>query len=340
MPWSESAGVQTLLPAVAWMAAVMVAALGSRWAIAHANRNDLLDHPGERRSHAAPTPRGGGIGIAIACLLALLAIGHAAAQPETWWLVAAGLLLVAGIGWWDDHRPLPAWPRLLVHAIAAACLAWAMHRQGAGAVAVVATFVLAIVLVNAWNFMDGINGLATSQALLCALGFAVVLGDAWRVLALAVAGGCLGFLPFNLPKARVFLGDVGSGALGYLLASLLAAGLVSHPVAVWPLLLLPPMAMLVDAGLTLLWRMRRGERWWQAHVQHAFQRWSRRHGHLRVTTAFAGWTFVAVTIMLGALHWPARISSGVALAVLLASVGAWRWLHRRYQKDKTEGFGA
>ena len=80
MPWSESAGVQTLLPAVAWMAAVMVAALGSRWAIAHANRNDLLDHPGERRSHAAPTPRGGGIGIAIACLLALLAIGHAAAQ--------------------------------------------------------------------------------------------------------------------------------------------------------------------------------------------------------------------------------------------------------------------
>lgn len=340
MPWSESAGVQTLLSAVACVAAVMVAALGSRWAIAHANRNDLLDHPGERRSHAEPTPRGGGIGIVIAVLPALLVAGIGGSTSDDWWLVAAGLLLVAGIGWWDDHRPLPAWPRLLVHAIAAACLAWAMHRQGAGAVAVVATFVLAIVLVNAWNFMDGIDGLAASQGLLCALGFAVVLGDAWRALALAVAGGCLGFLPFNLPKARVFLGDVGSGALGYLVASLLAAGFASRSVAVWPLLLLPPMAMLVDAGLTLLWRMRRGERWWQAHVQHAFQRWSRWHGHLRVTAAFAGWTFAATAIMLATLHLPPRSASGLALTVLLVTVCIWRWLHRHYQKDKTEGFGA
>ena len=340
MPWSESAGVQTLLSAVACVAAVIVAALGSRWAIAHANRNDLLDHPGERRSHAEPTPRGGGIGIVIAVLPALLVAGIGGSTSDDWWLVAAGLLLVAGIGWWDDHRPLPAWPRLLVHAIAAACLAWAMHRQGAGAVAVVATFVLAIVLVNAWNFMDGIDGLAASQGLLCALGFAVVLGDAWRVLALAVAGGCLGFLPFNLPKARVFLGDVGSGALGYLVASLLAAGFASRSVAVWPLLLLPPMAMLVDAGLTLLWRMRRGERWWQAHVQHAFQRWSRWHGHLRVTAAFAGWTFAATAIMLATLHLPPRSASGLALTVLLVTVCIWRWLHRHYQKDKTEGFGA
>ena len=112
MPWSESAGVQTLLSAVACVAAVMVAALGSRWAIAHANRNDLLDHPGERRSHAEPTPRGGGIGIVIAVLPALLVAGIGGSTSDDWWLVAAGLLLVAGIGWWDDHRPLPAWPRL------------------------------------------------------------------------------------------------------------------------------------------------------------------------------------------------------------------------------------
>lgn len=320
--------------------ALAVSAFGSRWAIAHAHRNALLDLPGERRSHVEPTPRGGGIGIVIAGLLALLTAGIGGSASHDGWWVAAGLLLVAGIGWWDDHRPLPAWPRLSVHAIAAACLAWAIHMQGASTPAVVAAFVLAVVLINAWNFMDGIDGLAASQALLCALGFAVVLGDAWRVLALVVAGACLGFLPFNFPKARVFLGDVGSGALGYLIATQLAAGVASHPLEAWPVLLLPPMAMLVDSGLTLLWRMRGGERWWQAHVQHVFQRCSRRHGHIPVTAAFAGWTFAATAIMLVALHLPPRSASGLALTLLLVSVWSWRWLHRRYRKDKTEGFGA
>ncbi len=340
MPWSEQVASQPAVLAGVVLAAVAVSALGSRWAIAHAHRNDLLDRPGERRSHVDPTPRGGGIGIVLACLIALLAVVAGAAHSGSWLLVAAGLLLVAGIGWWDDHRPLPAWPRLCVHAIAAACLAWAIHRQGAPGLAVAAAFAMALVLVNAWNFMDGIDGLAASQGLLCALGFAAMLGDAWRIIALALAGACLGFLPFNVRKARVFLGDVGSGALGYLLAALLAAGFASRPVPAWPLLLLPVSAMLVDAGLTLLWRLRHGERWWEAHVQHAFQRWSRRHGHARVAAAFAGWTFVAAAIMLAALHWPLRVAPGVALAVLLASAGVWQWLHRRYDKNNTEGFGA
>ena len=323
----------------AFVAAMALSALGSRWAIAHAHRNALFDQPGERRSHAVATPRGGGIGIAIAGLAALLVIGGSTSIPASWLLVALGLLLVAGIGWWDDHRALPAWPRLLVHAIAAACLAWAMQLQDASGLAVVATFASAVVLVNAWNFMDGIDGLAASQGLLCALGFAMVLGDAWRLAALAVAGACLGFLPFNFPKAKVFLGDVGSGALGYLVAALLASAFASRPIAAWPLLLLPPMVMLMDTGLTLLWRMRRGEHWWQAHVQHVFQRWSRHRGHMLVTAAFAGWTFAAAALMLAALQWPVRVVPGVALAVLLASARAWQWLHRRYEKNKTEGFG-
>ncbi len=339
MPWSEQAVPQPAVLAGVVVAAMVISALGSRWAIAHAHRNALFDQPGERRSHAAPTPRGGGVGIVMACLLALSAIGMGALSSGGWLLVVVGLLLVAAIGWWDDHRPLPAWPRLLVHAIAAACLACAIHLQGAPVLAVVATFVLAVVLVNAWNFMDGINGLAASQGLLCALGFAAVLGDAWRMVALAVAGACLGFLPFNFPKARVFLGDVGSGALGYVVAAMLAAGFGSRPIAAWPLLLLPPLAMLVDTGLTLTWRIRRGDRWWQAHVQHAFQRWSRHRGHVPVAAAFAGWTFAAVALMLAALHWPAHVALGAALAGLLASTWAWWWLHRRYAKNNTEGFG-
>ena len=339
MPWSEPAALAPAMLAGAFLLAAVVSALGSAWSIAHAHRNQLIDQPGERRSHDIPTPRGGGIGIVVACLVAMAAAAGFGPASRSGWLVAAGLSLVAAIGWWDDHRPLPAWPRLLVHAVASACLAWAMHLQGAQPIVVAIAFLSTLVLVNAWNFMDGINGLAASQALLCAAGYAAVLGDAWRLLALVLAGACLGFLPFNAPRAKVFLGDVGSGALGYVVAALLAAGFASRPMAGWPLLLLPPLAMLADAGLTLLWRMRRGERWWQAHVQHAFQRWSRQRGHLRVCAGYALWTFAAVAIMLAALHWPVRIALGAALAVLLASAGAWLRLHRRYEKNNTEGFG-
>ena len=322
------------------LVAALVSALGSLWAIAHAHRKGLFDEPGDRRSHEMPTPRGGGIGIVAACLAAMLMLAWPGGELASGLLAVAGLVLVAGIGWWDDHRPLSPWPRLLVHAIAAACLASAMHLQGAGTAGVLAAFVFALVLVNAWNFMDGINGLAASQAVLCGLGFAAVLDGGGRLLALAIAGACLGFLPFNFPRARVFMGDVGSGALGYLVAVLLASGFASRPLAWWPLLLLPPMAMLVDTGLTLLWRVQRGERWWQAHVQHVFQRWSRNHGHVRVCLAYAVWTFALVAIMLATLHWPARAALAAALAVLLASACGWWWLHRRYKKNKSEGFGA
>lgn len=339
MPWSEPTIPTPVVLLAAALAALLVSMLGSRWAILHARREGLVDQPGERRSHALPTPRGGGIGIVMACLAALLALAGTQPDASAWLWRACGLVLVAAIGWWDDHRPLPAWPRLLAHAAGAACLAWALHLEGAAPATTIAAFLLALVLVNAWNFMDGINGLAASQALLCATGFAVVLGDGWRLLALVLAAACLGFLPFNFPRARVFLGDVGSGGLGYLVAALLAAGFAARPMAWWPLLLLPPLAMLADTGLTLLWRIRRRERWWQAHVQHAFQRWSRHRGHAWVCAAYAVWTFAAVALMLAALHWPARIALVVALATLPASAWAWRWLHRRYQKNNTEGFG-
>lgn len=306
-----------------FVSAAAVSALGSAWAIAHAHRNDLLDHPGERRSHEVPTPRGGGIGIVVACLLAMLATAGLGIAPDGWWLAATGLVLVAAIGWWDDHRPLSPWPRLLVHAIAAACLAGSIHLQGTGATAVIAAFVLALVLVNAWNFIDGINGLAASQAMLCALGFAAVLDDGGRLLALAVAGASLGFLPFNFPRAKLFLGDVGSGALGYLVALLLAAGFASQPPTSWPLLLLPVAAILVDTGLTLLWRIRRGERWWQPHVQHAYQQWSRSLGHAPVTSGYAVFTFVAIMAMLALIPVGYGWGVGVVAALLLTCLVGW-----------------
>jgi UDP-N-acetylmuramyl pentapeptide phosphotransferase/UDP-N-acetylglucosamine-1-phosphate transferase len=284
----------------AWLAWAM-AWLGTRWAIRHAHLRGLHDQPGERRSHVVPTPRGGGIGIVLAGLFGLLVLAVTANDPWPWLLIAAGLLLVAGIGWWDDHRPLSAWPRLVVHVCAGVLLALATRSLGGDLLASIGAFVLAVGLVNAWNFMDGIDGLAASQALLCGIAIAACSDASGRLLGLLLAAACIGFLPSNFPRAKVFLGDVGSGALGYLVTVLLVQGWLGTAVSMRALLLLPPLAMLVDSATTLLWRIMRGDRWWQAHVQHAYQRWSRRIGHVSVTLMYALWTLLVSGFMLWAM---------------------------------------
>lgn len=331
MPWSDPG----LLAAIA-LAALVVSMAGTAWAIAYARRRGMLDHPGERRSHAIATPRGGGIGIVLALLLVMAWLGLRG--DAGWWLGAAGLLLVAAAGWGDDHRPLPITLRLGVHVAAGLALAWGLHLQGAGLAAVLSALVLVPVLVNAWNFMDGIDGLAASQALLCAAGLACLLGGSWQLAGVVLAAACLGFLPFNLPPARIFLGDVGSGALGYAMAAMLAGGIATLPAAIWPLLLLPPMAMLGDSGLTLGWRLATGQRWWTPHVEHLFQRSSRRWGHGRVTTAYAVWTCVAIAIMLRAhdMRMPGTLL--VVAVMATAWLAGWIWMHRR-SVTTTEGFG-
>lgn len=313
-------------PVLLAAAAFAISGFGTVWARAHARSRGLMDLPGERRSHVVPTPRGGGVGIALA---GLCACGWLAWTRDSGWIwIGGGLALVASVGWWDDHRPLPAWPRLLAHLVAGACLAAGLLALSASAAAAVAALLLVPVLVNVWNFIDGIDGLATSQALLAALAFGWVLDGAGRMLALVVAAACCGFLPFNLPKARIFLGDIGSGALGFVLAMLLAIGLARGPAGSWPLLL-PLAACLVDAGLTLGRRMLRGERWWQPHVQHLYQSLARRHGHSRITLGYAGWTTLAIGIMLGldrAQEGWARVGTAAFFGL---SMVAWRGLHRR-----------
>lgn len=323
------------MPLAGWAASCFAIALAGTWlARRYALRAALLDHPGERRSHAVATPRGGGIAIvaAVAPVLAALClqggVAGAAFAP-----VGIGLLLVAGIGWYDDHRPLSPALRLAVHAVAAALLAWALHASGAGSAVAAAGFVLAIVLVNVWNFMDGIDGIAASQALVAALGYALFAGGAVAWLGVALAAACAGFLPFNLPRARIFLGDVGSGTLGYLLAALAA---LSLPAAGWgaaPLLGLPLLAFGADAALTLARRVLRGERWWEPHVQHAYQAAARRGGHGPVTAGYFGFTVVATVFMITAKAWsPAVIMCATAVAAALAC-GAW-W---RLQAGKRAG---
>ncbi len=304
-------------------------ALAGTWLARHyALRRALLDHPGERRSHDQPTPRGGGIAIVLAVLPALCSLAlRPAATAVPWWLLGTGWLLIAGIGWRDDHRHVAPGVRLAMHMLGALLLALALTAMGASTAQAATGFALAVVLVNVWNFMDGIDSLAASQALLAALAYALFADGAdIALLGVVVAAACAGFLPFNLPRARIFLGDVGSGALGYLVAVLASLALLRTPWPRSPLLLLPLVVFGVDASLTLARRIVRRERWWEAHAQHAYQQWVRRNGsHGRVAAAYLAASLVAVAFMFLARTYSfAGIMVVVGLSCAAAGLAWWR----------------
>lgn len=277
---------------------VLATAAAVTWlAIRYARWQQLIDQPGERRSHIVSTPRGGGIGIVVSQLLAcaLGAVwlpGHALVLL----VFALGLLMVAGIGWWDDHRSLPALPRLCVHLLAGLLLAVLVWLGTGSLVKAVFCFGLAVSLVNIWNFMDGINGLATTQAILVGLGAAWMLPAPYALSGWLLAAGCAGFLPFNFPRARIFMGDVGSGALGYLVAGLLALGLgvTDRAPVLWLML---PAVFLADSGFTLFSRVLKGEQWMQPHTQHLYQRFVKReYSHAAVTLGYSLFSLVGLTL--------------------------------------------
>lgn len=308
--------MRDIQPWLALLALALVSAVLTWLARRYALRRQLLDHPGERRSHHVATPRGGGIAIVVTALVGLAAgalLYPAAAAHLA--IFAAGLVLVAGIGWWDDHRPLPAVRRLLVHMLASVLLAGLVWQATGNALQAVLLFLVATALVNLWNFMDGINGIASGYALVGALSLAAVMPMPFALLAVVVAAGCLGFLPFNFPRARIFMGDVGSGALGYLMAAL--AGLASVVTSIhWLALLIPLSAFIVDAGFTLSSRMLSGQRWMEPHTQHVYQR-----------AVKAGWSHTQVTgvyILLG-LVGAAVLALSVRLAPLQQAGLALAW---------------
>ena len=296
----------------------------------------MLDVPRARSSHVRPVPRGGGVAIALAFYGGLL-VGGDVSCPLAMALFGAGLPVVV-IGFVDDHRSVaPRW-RLLVHLAAAAWVwVWMVHPEfwstpltgflpwWMGAVLLVFGLTW---LVNLFNFMDGIDGLAAVQAVCVGVGGACL---AWLVdapqlghapLLLAAASG--GFLVWNWPPARIFMGDAGSGFLGLMLGILAldAARVQSELLLGWAVLLA---VFVSDASVTLLHRALRGERLSAAHRSHAYQRLARRWGGHRPVTVLVGVINLVWLLPLAAatVRWPMAAQMLTALAYAPLLLAAW-----------------
>lgn len=262
-------------------------------------RRGLIDRPNERSSHSLPTPRGGGLGVVAALALTILAIvgpGRALAQ----WPAALAVAIVAIVGWLDDHRGAPVRLRLAVHVAAGSLLLPLARVASFGwpgeAVGVTLAVVLAcwwilwtVSAINVLNFVDGIDGIVGLQLLVYGayLAYIGTAGGAARVFGFALTGVSAGFLAWNWAPARIFLGDVGSGALGVVvvIGGLLA---LREGRAGFVVVYLPLAPIFLDATVTLARRARRGERLSEAHRSHLYQRLANAgRSHALVAAAYA-----------------------------------------------------
>ncbi|MBM3106671.1 glycosyltransferase family 4 protein [Pseudomonas sp. V1] len=309
-----------------------VAALGLTWLLRrYALARSIMDIPNARSSHSVPTPRGGGVAIVVAFLVALIWMGGGGIiEPSiTWALLGAGAS-IAVLGFLDDHGHIAARWRLLGHFGASL---WALLWLGGLPPLIVfgaeldlgwlghllALFYL-VWLLNLYNFMDGIDGIASVEAITTCLGACllyVLAGIPGLVpVSLVLAAAVAGFLFWNFPPARIFMGDAGSGFLGIALGvlSLQAAWASSNLFCAWLILL---GVFIVDATVTLLRRLMRGDKVYEAHRSHGYQFASRQYGrHLPVTLA----------VLCINLIWLLPIAALVAMDLLDGGIGilvAW-----------------
>lgn len=313
-------------------------AIGVGWTRQIALRQRMIDIPNERSSHTQPTPRGGGLSIVVIVVtgaLILSALGWLAGSTAVALGIGAGIAL---IGYLDDRGGLSPLVRGIVHAICAAAglaviggmpalnvgfavIEWGIIGHLIGVIGI-------IWMINLYNFMDGIDGLAGSEAVFV-FGMTAVLMLASGIHDLAlvsglVIGACLGFLRWNWPKAKIFMGDVASGFLGYTVA-VLAIASAHNGFTLWVWLILIGV-FFVDATVTVIRRVLRGEKWYRPHRTHAYQHLTTRwRSHLLVTL-----TILAIDVVwLGPLALLAyavpemAVAAGAAALIPLGVLAFW-----------------
>lgn len=309
----------------------------------YALRRGLYDVPNARSAHRLPTPRGGGLGIAAAFFISLIFLERTGAlSAHVAYALLGGGALVALIGWRDDHGHVAARWRILVHTVAAG---WALFWLGGldtfpglnvelGMLGAVLGVVGIVWLTNLYNFMDGIDGLAGAQALCAGLGGAALLwwGGApeLALVGFSLAAASAGFLIWNWPPAKIFMGDVGSGLLGFSFAVLALAGEKSGalPLLGWIVLLA---VFVLDASFTLLRRMVHGEPWLHAHNTHAYQRLVQLgYSHLRVTRWVLALNIMILWPLMGWLWYHPDAALWVVLVTCVAGWLLWAWIQRKF----------
>ena len=341
---------------LAVVAAFLVSAILSGVLSRYRGRLALLDTPNDRSLHSRATPRAGGLAI-----LAGLAAGTCLTWQQ-WWFpgmgaALLGLALVAAVSFADDVRPLPAGLRFLVHFAAAILLVYVagfdpvLHLlpgvEWAAPSWLLRIFcvLLTVWLVNLYNFMDGMDGFAGGMALI-GFGTLALLGylagaPAYAAAALVVAAAAGGFLPFNFPPARLFMGDVGSGSLGFLAAFFILLGERIQLFSLWMgLLVFSP--FVVDASWTLVRRAVHGRIPWKAHREHFYQRLVQSGWNHRRTTLWAYALMLKCSLLVLLASWSGRagvqgLLLGWMAAVYLAIIAYVNARERRpLSREKVE----
>jgi len=268
----------------------------------YAQARNLVDVPNQRSSHIIATPHGGGVGIVLAFQLILVVLtfsGYVPVSNLLLYLVAGSV--IALIGLMDDIYHVPARWRLLFHFAGSS---FAVYWLGGvpsllvggnlldpGWLGSIAGVIFLVWLLNLYNFMDGIDGIAGIEAVTVCVGGVLIYGlfgdsGAHFISPLMLIAATLGFLFWNFPRARIFMGDTGSAYIGFIVGVFAIQAAWVAPELVWSWVVLLG-AFIVDATVTLIRRVMRGEKFYEAHRSHAYQYASRKYGsHIRVSLAF------------------------------------------------------
>lgn len=312
-------------------------ALGVRLILPWLRAREVLDHPNARSSHTQPTPRGGGIVVVAVLILALwaIALGNNAPLRHTA-IVTMELAALALVSWIDDRRGAPVWMRLAVQLAAVSAglanigLAAFAERNG------LSPWLLAIPVglawmwfVNLYNFMDGIDGITGTETASIGVGLValavVTLGSVagQGLTGLALAGAAIGFLVWNWHPARIFLGDVGSVPLGFLVGGLLIEAALAGQ---WAPALILPLYYLADATVVLVRRALAGQKPWQAHKTHFYQRAHQgglSHGQVSLCIGALNAVLIALAAVAGlGWTWLSLALAAAAVTALLAFFGS------------------
>ncbi|MGD8808177.1 MAG: glycosyltransferase family 4 protein [Gammaproteobacteria bacterium] len=310
------------------LAVAAVSALATRALIALLHRRAILDLPNERSSHTVPKPRGGGLAVVPITLVAWAAAAGSD-MPHGFLAVLGGAWVLAILSWVDDLRTLGPAVRFAVQAIVVAASAQALAAEGPvfqgllpGWADTAAAAVLWLWFLNLFNFMDGIDGISGVETVAVGGGFALIaalsVAAPPALLGATLAAAAAGFLLWNWQPSRIFLGDVGSVPIGFLLGFLL---LTLAARGLWAPALILPAYYLADATITILRRLLRGERIWRPHMQHFYQRAAiggLRHADVSLAVLAANLVLIALAVLSLSAPLPALASAAIVVAALLA----------------------